>query len=82
MPLYEYQCGGCGHRFEALQRIGADGNELTCPSCAAPRPEKLLSTFACGSDGASASDAFGCADGACSTPSFGGGCCGGGACAH
>ena len=42
MPIYEYKCSECGHRFEALQRIGADGSDLACPRCGTPRPEKML----------------------------------------
>ena len=25
MPLYEYRCASCDHRFEVLQRLGDDG---------------------------------------------------------
>jgi putative FmdB family regulatory protein len=32
MPLYEYQCGACGHRFEAIQKF-ADAPLDTCPKC-------------------------------------------------
>ena len=46
MPIYEYKCSKCGHVFEAFQRIGADGSELNCPICSAPRPEKIFSAFA------------------------------------
>lgn len=46
MPLYEYQCSECGHRFEVLQRMGEGADGLTCPRCDAPRPEKKFSTFA------------------------------------
>ncbi|MBN1482084.1 zinc ribbon domain-containing protein [candidate division KSB1 bacterium] len=45
MPIYEYKCTQCGHRFDKLQRMGADGSDLTCPNCGAPRPEKMLSAF-------------------------------------
>lgn len=46
MPIYEYKCQKCGHRFEVLQRIGGDGSTLKCPSCDAPKPEKMISAFA------------------------------------
>ena len=43
MPLYDFQCRGCGHEFEALVR----GREiLECPSCHGHNLERLLSTFA------------------------------------
>jgi len=33
MPLYEYQCGACGHRFEIIQKF-SDGAPEACPKCA------------------------------------------------
>src|SRR5438093_1513134 len=32
MPLYEYQCDACGHRFEIIQKM-SDAPLETCPSC-------------------------------------------------
>ncbi len=32
MPLYEYQCDACGHRFEKIQKY-SDPLETTCPKC-------------------------------------------------
>ncbi|MBN1464215.1 zinc ribbon domain-containing protein [candidate division KSB1 bacterium] len=46
MPIYEYKCTACGHRFDVLQRMGEDGADLSCPLCGAPAPEKMLSTCA------------------------------------
>jgi putative FmdB family regulatory protein len=46
MPLYEYRCRECGERFEILQRLGDDGEKLSCPRCGEARPERVLSTFA------------------------------------
>ncbi|MBX2803820.1 MAG: zinc ribbon domain-containing protein [Myxococcales bacterium] len=40
MPIYEYQCSECGHRFERLVRIGADAPP--CPECSA-EVRKLIS---------------------------------------
>jgi putative FmdB family regulatory protein len=57
MPLYEYQCSACRHRFEVLQRLGEDGGDLTCPSCGQPRPEKQFSTFASSVAGSSSAEA-------------------------
>jgi putative FmdB family regulatory protein len=47
MPLYEYQCRACGHRFEALIR---GSEKAACPSCQAQDPERLLSMFAVSSE--------------------------------
>jgi putative FmdB family regulatory protein len=32
MPLYEYQCDACGHRFETIQRF-SDSPLRECPAC-------------------------------------------------
>ena len=32
MPLYEYECGSCGHRFEKIQKF-SDPPVKTCPKC-------------------------------------------------
>ena len=46
MPLYEYSCSDCGHRFEVLQRMGEGSEGLKCPNCASAGVSKQLSTFA------------------------------------
>ena len=46
MPLYEYACTACDHRFEILQRLGEGADGLDCPACGAHELEKQLSTFA------------------------------------
>ena len=71
MPLYEYQCSGCDERFEALQRIGADGKDLTCPACGKPEPDKVFSTFAAGSVGHGAAQGAGPAPHSCRSGGFG-----------
>lgn len=55
MPIYEYSCAQCGHRFEILQRLGEGADGLTCPKCDASSVEKQFSTFASSSDGKTAS---------------------------
>lgn len=42
MPLYEYQCDSCGHRFERIQKF-SDPPIAECPNCGAP-VRKLLSS--------------------------------------
>jgi putative FmdB family regulatory protein len=32
MPLYEYECFLCGHRFERIRRV-ADALSVKCPEC-------------------------------------------------
>jgi putative FmdB family regulatory protein len=41
MPLYEYQCQKCGHRFERIQRF-SDPLVKKCPECNG-KVEQLLS---------------------------------------
>jgi putative FmdB family regulatory protein len=52
MPLFEYTCQSCGHRFEHLTR--AD-REAVCPACDGHALNKLLSTFAVGAANGSGS---------------------------
>ena len=42
MPMYEYQCGACGHRLEAIQKF-SDKPLKSCPKCKKPKLERLLS---------------------------------------
>lgn len=42
MPVYEYQCGACGHQFEEWQKITAEPVR-TCPSCSKKKVERLIS---------------------------------------
>ena len=41
MPLYEYQCKKCGHRFEKIQKF-SDKPVKKCPECGGP-VEKTIS---------------------------------------
>jgi putative FmdB family regulatory protein len=50
MPLYEYRCRDCGHRFEVLQRLGDGADGLVCPRCDGRELEKQFSTFASGGE--------------------------------
>ena len=42
MPLYEYQCDDCGHRFELIQKF-SDAIVSVCPECEG-KVRKLLSS--------------------------------------
>jgi putative FmdB family regulatory protein len=42
MPIYEFECAACGHRFEELMRL-SDPDPLDCPSCGAPQVRKRMS---------------------------------------
>jgi putative FmdB family regulatory protein len=42
MPIYEYQCGDCGHYLDALQKISDDPLKH-CPDCGEPSLKRLVS---------------------------------------
>jgi putative FmdB family regulatory protein len=42
MPVYEYQCGACGHEFEREQRISEDPIKK-CPKCGKQKAKRLIS---------------------------------------
>ena len=43
MPIYEYDCKQCGHRFEKLVR---SDEAVTCPQCKSEEIAKRFSVFA------------------------------------
>jgi len=43
MPLYDFKCRKCGHRFEELVRLGETAE---CPRCHDAAPERLFSASA------------------------------------
>lgn len=42
MPIYEYACHSCTHRFETIQKA-AENPLRDCPECGEPKLKKLLS---------------------------------------
>lgn len=42
MPIYEYECGSCGHRLEAIQKM-SDPLFKDCPACGQATLKKLMS---------------------------------------
>ncbi len=42
MPIYEYQCCGCGHTLETIQKA-SDAPLCTCPACNKDTLEKCIS---------------------------------------
>ena len=49
MPIYEYECGECGHQFEALILPKTTGT--ACPECNGTKLDRLVSSFAVDSEG-------------------------------
>jgi putative FmdB family regulatory protein len=67
MPIYEYTCSACEHRFEEL--VSSSGARLVaCPQCSSGDVAKLFSTFSTKSVGG---------DMPRPAAGGGGGCCGG-----
>ncbi|WP_396624430.1 zinc ribbon domain-containing protein [Luteitalea sp.] len=71
MPIFEYRCDHCGHRFEAIVLNGKPP-EL-CPACDHPDLRKQISTFAAHAGGAPVAAAPG-ACGSCGDPRGPGSC--------
>jgi putative FmdB family regulatory protein len=42
MPLYEYKCSACGHRFERIVKF-SDAPLKTCPQCGTETVEQVIS---------------------------------------
>jgi putative FmdB family regulatory protein len=48
MPVYEFACSACGHRFEEFTWSSADAGAAMCPSCGSTDARKLMSVFGIG----------------------------------
>lgn len=42
MPIYEFECSHCGHRFDRLQKL-SDADPTICPACDAPHLRRMVS---------------------------------------
>ncbi len=42
MPIYEYQCSGCHHTFDVVQKM-SDEPVKVCPQCSDAKAVKLVS---------------------------------------
>ncbi len=72
MPIYEFLCSACGHKFEQLVSSMSDDADRTCPQCAG-LAKKQLSTFSAHSGGSKKP----CDSGGCCPDATGTGCSGG-----
>jgi putative FmdB family regulatory protein len=59
MPLYEYQCEGCGGTFEELVSLADRDNGQECPKCHSKRARRVVSLCAVGTGSNSGSAARG-----------------------
>lgn len=44
MPIFEYECSGCGERIEVFCRNKDSPEHTDCPKCGTPAP-KVFSVF-------------------------------------
>jgi len=42
MPIYEFECNQCGHRYDRLQKL-SDADPVDCPACGAPKVHRRVS---------------------------------------
>lgn len=59
MPIYEYQCSECQHRFSVLVRSAGGKGERPCPECGCARTERLISPVSQGKTEQSVREASG-----------------------
>ena len=69
MPIFEYNCGKCGHEFEEL--VVNSKEKVKCPKCKSGKVKKLMSAASFKSGGNFSSSAgpscSGCTSGNCSS---------------
>jgi putative FmdB family regulatory protein len=46
VPIYEFACRSCGHRFEELvgSHVGVEAADVGCPECGSAKVERLMTT--------------------------------------
>lgn len=71
MPIFEYVCGECNHRFELLIQ---GSKQASCPQCRATKLEKQFSAFGVGATGEWPTPISGGACGSCGDPRGPGSC--------
>lgn len=83
MPIYEYKCGKCDHKFEVLHKSITKVEDVNCPKCKSNDIKKMMSTFSASFNGGGFANGYSSAPApAPSSGTGGGGCCGGGSCSH
>lgn len=78
MPIYEYECGKCGHKFEQLQEMSAGAP--VCPKCKGGVKKLLSAATPLSSKGGGAGKNCRSRDERCGGSKSPHGPCGGGKC--
>jgi len=45
MPIYEYSCLSCGHKFESLMKAYETAGKVICPECKVHNAERVVASF-------------------------------------
>lgn len=61
MPIYEYVCAECGHKFEKLVLSSRRAKEIRCPQCGSLSTDKAISVFSSAVTSSGAGSAANCA---------------------
>lgn len=61
MPIYEYRCKRCQHKFDRLVPMGTEDSEIECPACHEKQAERALSLFGTSGSGSRSRSASSCA---------------------
>ncbi len=75
MPIYEYQCHQCSHKFELIRRMSEADKNTPCPHCESHHTSRMVSKVnafsAAGAETRAISGASGagCGCGSCSSSS-------------
>lgn len=80
MPIYEYRCEACRHRFEAF--LASSTEQAVCPKCSGIQLQRMMSTFAASVPGGYKSTQSSAPPASGPDTSSGGGGCGGGCSCH
>ncbi len=46
MPIHEFKCSSCGHKFSILEPLSESKDVKECPKCGSKETNRLMSTFA------------------------------------
>ncbi|HBL37374.1 MAG TPA: hypothetical protein DDZ55_11260 [Firmicutes bacterium] len=63
MPIYEFSCSECKHKFEELCKCNTDS--LPCPKCGGKNTNRLVSSFAVTGDSRTKGSGSSCGCGSC-----------------
>ncbi len=61
MPIYEYVCAECGHKFEKLVLSSRRAREIRCPQCGSLSADKAISVCCAAVTSSGAGGAADCA---------------------